>query len=217
MSKKVHQSSRQLFILGCLSIMIAPLVALITVKVYGLPWPHSISETGTIANQVSPILPLILGGLGLFGLTYKSKYTKADTACAVVMGIGFILVAIQMCASDYVTVNKVGVLGLSKEASNIVHSVGALVGFGAMLVWQLFFFTKTANRDLMTKQKKIRNICYYINSALTLTGITIFILGSLGVFKEEFCHVYWAEALILTFAGLSCIIKSGVTPLFRDK
>ena len=44
-----------------------------------------------------------------------------------------------MCGSDYVIQDKVGVLGLSKFVSNIVHSIGALVGFGSLLIWQLFY------------------------------------------------------------------------------
>jgi hypothetical protein len=56
----------QLKVMGFIVIFIAPVVGIITSLLYGLPFPQSVSETGTIANQVSPILPFGLGALALF-------------------------------------------------------------------------------------------------------------------------------------------------------
>ena len=210
---KTNMYNRQLFIMGILAIIIAPLVLFDTVFVYGLPFLRSISESGTIANQTSAILPTILGSLAIFGLSYKSKYNSlGDTLCTKIMAIGFLLVAFQMCGSDYVVQSKVGVFGLSKELSNIVHSIGALIGFGSLLVWQGWFFTKSDGSP--TKEKLKRNKVYYTCSALSVVGIIVFIIGALFSLTH---YVFWAEFILLTLAGISCIIKSDILPIFRDK
>ena len=128
------------------------------------------------------------------------------------MAIGFLLVAFQMCGSDYVIQDKVGVFGLSKELSNIVHSAGALIGFGALLVWQGVFFTKSSGNK--TREKKIRNKIYYTCSILSVIGILIFIIGAIFDLAH---YVFWAEFVILTLAGISCITKSEILNIFRDK
>lgn len=210
---KNNMYNRQLFIMGLLAIIIAPLVLFDTVIVYKLPFLNSISESGTIANQTSPILPIILGALAIFGLSYKSKWnSRGDTLCTKVMAIGFLFVAMQMCGSDYVIQNRVGVLGLSKEISNVVHSIGALIGFGALLIWQMFYFTKSGLNKSPEKVK--RNKVYYTCSALSIIGIAIFIAGSLFNLPH---YVFWAEFVLLTLAGISCIVKSEILPIFRDK
>lgn len=210
---KNNMYNRQLFIMGILAIIIAPLVLFDTVIVYGLPFLNSISESGTIANQTSPILPTILGSLAIFGFSYKSKWnSRGDNLCTKIMAVGFLLVAFQMCGSDYVIQNRVGVFGLSKELSNIVHSVGALTGFGALLVWQLFFFTKSSGTK--TREKVLRNKIYYACSTLSIIGILIFIIGAIFDLAH---YVFWAEFVILTLAGISCITKSEILNIFRDK
>lgn len=210
---KHNMYNRQLFIMGILAIIIAPLVLFDTVVIYGLPFLNSISESGTIANQTSPILPTILGSLAIFGFSYKSKWSSfGDSLCTKIMAIGFLLVAFQMCGSDYIIQDKVGVFGLSKELSNIVHSAGALIGFGALLVWQGMFFTKSSGNK--TREKKIRNKIYYTCSALSIIGILIFIIGAIFNLAH---YVFWAELVILTLAGISCITKSEILNIFRDK
>lgn len=210
---KNNMYNRQLFIMGILAIIIAPLVLFDTVIVYKLPFLNSISESGTIANQTSPILPIILGALAIFGLSYKSKWnSRGDTLCTKVMAIGFLLVAMQMCGSDYVIQDKVGALGLSKFTSNIVHSIGALIGFGSLLIWQLFYFTKSGS--IKTKEKIKRNKIYYTCSALSIIGIAVFIVGALLNLSH---YVFWAEFILLTLAGVSCIVKSEMLSIFKDK
>lgn len=211
--------NRQLFILGILSLIIAPLVVFVTCILYKLPFPESISETATISNRSSVILPTTLGALAIFGLTYKSKYKSlGDTMCARIMGIGFLLVALQLCFSGrYIEFSRVGAFALPPYISNIVHCFGALVGFGSLLIWQRFYFTKTSDKENMTKEKIKRNRVYKICSLLTILGIIVFILGSLHLVPQNFPYVFVAEAIILTLAGISCIVKSEMLNILRDK
>jgi mannose/fructose/N-acetylgalactosamine-specific phosphotransferase system component IID len=93
--------------------------------VHGLPMLNSISESGTIPNAVSPILPFALGSLALFVLNYSLKYAYAnhkealsqmrkrndiiciysfrrrlDKVFPILMAVGFTIVAMQMCSSE---------------------------------------------------------------------------------------------------------------------
>ncbi|MDR2569159.1 MAG: hypothetical protein LBD23_02525 [Oscillospiraceae bacterium] len=68
----------QLLLLGLISISIGPAVLFFTMIVHDLPMLNSISESGTIPNAVSPILPFALGALALFALSYSLKYAYAN-------------------------------------------------------------------------------------------------------------------------------------------
>jgi len=203
----------QLICLGWIAIGIAPVVLFFTIVVHRLPFLHSISESGTIANAVSPILPFCLGALSLFSLTYaiKYKYDKTDVVLTSLMFAGFTAVAMQMCLSPYAVGNKIGVLALSPETSGIVHNVGALVGFGGMILWITLCFTKSDKRKReQTKEKRERNIIYRNIGICMITSLAIFIFDWIGIFGDSFPTVFVVEAVMLTFGGVACLIKGGM-------
>ena len=209
----------QLACMGWLSIAIAPVVLIVTTLIYSLPFPQSISETGTMANMVSPILPFALGALALFSLSYAIRYAydyfwdKLFTLC---MCAGFTLVAMFPCASPYVTSDRVGLLGVSLVVSNWIHCVGALIGFGAMICWILFCFTKSdkAKAD-QSKQKRVRNLIYNAMGYSIAICLAIFLLSVAGQLTAGFALTYWLEAVILCGSGVCCLFKSGA--LLKDR
>lgn len=218
MTDKGSLRKTQLIIMGFVALAIAPIVAIVTMVVYGLPFPNSISETGTIANQVSPILPFILGMLAIFSLSYSIvyAYSKADSISTAGMFIGFTIVALQMCGSSYVNVPQVGILGVSKEVSAFLHSAGALIGFGSLLYWIIFCFTKSnLPPGLRTKEKQIRNKIYYAAGGTIAICIILFILDVVGILNTDFPIIFWLEAIVLTFCGIACIIKGEL--ILKDK
>ena len=209
----------QLACMGWLSIAIAPTVLIITTLIYGLPFPQSISETGTMANMVSSILPFALGALALFSLSYAVRYAydyfwdKLFTLC---MCAGFTLVAMFPCASPYITVDRVGVLGVSPAVSNWIHCVGALIGFGAMICWILFCFTKSDKaKEGQTKEKRLRNLIYNVMGYSVTVCLAFFALSVTGQLIIGFALTYWLEAVILCGSGVCCLVKSGA--VFKDK
>ena len=209
----------QLKIMGWVAILIGPLTLAITMLVYGFPFPMSISETGTIANQVAPILPFCLGMLAIFALSYSRAYaySKSDSISTALMFIGFTIVALQMCNSPlYITEERVGVLGISQELSALLHNIGAFIGFGALIYWIMFCFTKSnLPKEKRTKQKNFRNKLYYgFGVTMTLCLIT-FILAQLGVLGSSFPLIFVLEVIILTFSGFACLIKGELA--FKDK
>jgi hypothetical protein len=186
--------------------------------IHGLPFPGSISETGTAANMSSPILPFCLGAFALFSLTYAvlHGHDKLDSVLPSLMCAGFTVVAMQMCDSPYIEVERVGLLGLSRQWSGTVHTIGALAGFGAMICWILFCFTKSdLPRHRQTQEKRTRNHVYSVLGMLMVASLTLFALQRFGLTREGFAVVFWTEVLMLTFGGVACLVKGGFA--LRDK
>ncbi len=197
---------------GVLALLIGPLALCVTTFVYGLPFLNSISESATIANKASPILPYGLGALALFSLTYacKHSYDATDRILTGGMFAGFTAVTMQMCASPYILDDSVGFLGLSKSASNAVHEIGAIVGFACMILWILLCFRQSDRpKALRTAQKLARNKIYTALGCGMIASLLILLLKRKGFFGAPFPAVFLAECLMLAFGGLACLVKSG--------
>ena len=207
----------QLKVMGFIAIFIAPVVAIVTRLVYGLPFPQSVSETGTIANQVSPILPFGLGALALFSLTYLVVYSydNSDRVFLTGMVVGFTFVAMQACSSSYIVVDRVGLFGVSPVVSNILHCVGAFIGFGSMIFWIMLCFRKSDKaRNQQTARKRLRNTVYFWLAVAMIASLLIFVIKTVGLLGEGFPVVFVAEAIMLFFGGVACLIKGEL--LFPD-
>lgn len=208
----------QLKFMGWVSICIAPVTALFTVIVHRLPFPMSISETGTIANKVSPILPFALGALALFGLAYgiHLAHDTLDTWMAVSMAIGFTLVAAQPVTSAYTVQEGLGIFNLSHTMTDVFHYFGALVGFSAMIVWVSVCFTKSNKAPhFQTPEKRKRNVCYMLLAVVMLLSLLLFVANAGGKFGTEFPIIWLVEAIILCCAGVALLIKGGM--FLKDK
>ena len=208
----------QLIIMGIVAIIIGPVVAGVTTLVHGLPFPMSISETGTIANQSAPLLPFFLGMLAIFALGYSLTYaySKIDSVFTGLMFVGFGVVALQMCASVYITQETVGAFGLSPSMSAIFHNVGAFVGFGALICWVMLCFTKSDKpKNERTKEKRLRNVLYWGFGITGTICLALLILSNLGIIKSNFPMVFVLEIVVLTFCGIACLVKGEVA--LKDK
>ena len=202
----------QLMAMGILAILIGPASLFFTMVIHELPFLSSISESATIANKASPILPYCLGALALFSLTYafKHSYDALDKILTGGMFAGFTAVTMQMCASPYIQDDRVGLLGISESASNIVHDVGAVIGFGCMILWILVGFRQSDRpKARWSAQKLRRNKIYTMLGYGMIASLLLFVLKSKGLFGADFPVVFAAECLMLTFGGLACLVKSG--------
>jgi len=127
------------------------------------------------------------------------------------MFAGFTLVAMQMSTSPYITNYYVGVLGLPMRLSNVVHSVAAVIAFGAMTLWILVCFNKSnLPADKQTPQKKLRNKLYTILGTCMIASLYLFALYLAGLLSANFPIVFVVEFLMLTFGGIACLIKGGM-------
>ena len=202
----------QLMAMGILALLIGPVSLFATTVIYELPFLSSISESGTIANKVSPILPYCLGALALFSLTYafKHSYDALDRITTGGMFAGFTAVTMQMCVSPYIMDDRVGLLGISKSASNIVHETGAIIGFGCMIIWILVGFRQSDKpKALWTAQKRRRNKIYAALGLGMIASLLLLLFKGIRLLGANFPAVFVAECLMLTFGGLACLVKSG--------
>jgi hypothetical protein len=204
----------QMAFLGIVSILVGIVCLLDATLVYGLPFIMSISESATTGSRTGMLLPFALGCMFTYCIAYTG-YTKAERIIVKLMAVGFLAVAMQICDSHYVDYDRVGLLGLSPAVSGIVHSIGALLGFGLMWVWIMFFFTKSGSDGIRTRHKRIRNKIYYTVGLVMLFGIFIFVLGALNFFEESKPYVWLAEEILLIPAGFALLVKSGV--FVKDK
>ena len=210
--------SFQLKAMGFIAIFIGPAVLFAVMLIHGLPFPRSISETATIANRTDAILPFCLGALALFSLTYAivHAYDRTDRIFTAGMFSGFTVVALQMCASPYIQSPRVGLLGVSEYASNVMHSIGAVVGFGCMILWVTLCFTKSDKlKNMQTKEKKLRDTCYFWLGVMMMLSLLLFACDFIGLLGDNFPVVFAAECLMLTFGGIACLIKGGF--ILKDK
>ena len=206
-------------VMAAIALILPPLAWFLVSVIYGLPFPQSISETATITNVSDFLLPLCLGALALFALTYSIRYSydnRLDKVFPAIMFAGFLLAAVQPCASPYITVERVGLFYLTPAWSHIVHCFGAIAGFGAMILHIMLCFTKSdKRRSQQTTQKRIRNNIYRVLSYGMIGSLAIFIIDLFGILGNEFPTVFIVEWLMLAFGGVAYAIKGGIG--FRDK
>jgi hypothetical protein len=124
------------------------------------------------------------------------------------MVVGFTLVAMQTCSSPYITVDRVGLFGVSPTVSNAIHCGGAFIGFGSMIFWIMLCFRKSdKKRSQQTEQKRLRNTVYFWLAIAMIASLLIFAIKTVGLLSEGFPVVFVAEAIMLLFGGISCLIK----------
>lgn len=212
MDRKLSPKSShlQLVFLGIVSLTVGIVCMLVVVFVYHLPAITSISESATTGNRAGMIVPFALGCMFTYGIAHVG-YCKAERILTRVMAVGFLVVAMQICKSEHIEFDRVGLLGLPVAVSHVVHVIGSIVGFGAMFIWIAFFFTRGVANP--TPQKLIRNEIYLICATLMAAGIVVFVLGSFGVLGNY--SVYIAEQFMLIPMGFALIVKSGY--LVRDR
>ena len=203
--------------MGWIAIFIGPVTALAVGVRPGYGFPSSISETATILDQTVSLLPYALGALSLFALSYAViyRYDTLDRVCTLLMCVGFAFVAFQPCASAHLVSDRVGVFAVSRNASGVIHNIGAVIGFGAMILWVLRFTKSDKEKSKQTKEKHLRNKWYFGLSILMSLALVLFIFHASGAFVVGFPIVFWMEFFILVPCGVSCLIKGGL--IFTDK
>ena len=155
---------------------------------------------------------VVLGSAGILLINYKG-YEKIDDISATIAGCFGI--AICIFPMTYVPNPDIttGVFHLRSDISNIFHCISAFGFFGTLAYMSFFLFTKTGGE--MTKEKKIRNIVYRVCGIGMLAS---FLLMLLNFFSWAPYNLTWiVEAIALFFFGVSWIVKSGATPVLRDK
>lgn len=210
---KSKSSNIQLAFLGFVSLFIGIICMVCTVFIYGYDPLTSISESATTGNAAGMILPFALGCMFTYTIAYVG-YCRSERIITRVMGVSFFVVAMQICNSRYITERRVGLLGFSPAASNILHLCAAALGFGLMFVWITFYFTRSdKEKKHRTKEKIIRNYIYTACGAAMFCGLLMLIIGSFVPMGQYI--VFIGEEFILIPASFAIIVKSGL--ILKDK
>lgn len=189
--------------------MVLPWLALISTFIYGkfnnLPsefW-YNYSISGTY--YVSPVLAGILTAASIVLICYKG-YDWRDELITTISGIFGLVIVLFPCASILES-GRVGLFQLDMNISNIIHNIAAAIFFILLAINSLFLFTLG---DSNTKQKKKRNLIYRI------CGIGMVISALLILFPIP-GKFFIAEAIALTFFGISWLVKGEVFNMLSDK
>jgi hypothetical protein len=221
MSVEKRKRSFQLNFMAVLAFLMPLLVMVIARFRYGLPYPASISETATIIEGTVSILPYGMGALALFSLNYAINFAHdywLDRVLPALMFLGFTLVAAQPCASPYLISDRVGWFSLTQEASNLVHCVGAVGGFGSAILWVLCCWTRSdLPKAKQTFMKRVRNSVYGTLGCLMIASLFIFVLDWIGVFYDGFEAVMNTEWALCALFALALATKGEMFKFLRDK
>lgn len=168
-------------------------------------FPDSISATYYYAPTITPFM-IILGASGILLICYRG-YTWLDDLVNTATGIFALGICLFPCFND--GVSNVGTFQIPVEISGWIHNISAAMFFVLLAYNVLFLFTKS--NGIITKQKKIRNIIYYVCGSGMLTAmICLFIFNGHAV-------TWWVEAIALMFFGIAYLTKADVYPwLFCD-
>ena len=194
--------------IGVLGMLLPWMVALIC-----LSWVESISCTYYSLCAVGTFM-VILGSASMLLISYKG-YDKVDDTTSTMAGIfGLLICLFPMTYVDEPSI-ATGVLHLPSNVSNIFHCASAFGFFGVLAFMSFFLFTKTDNKDNMTKKKKIKNIIYRVCGVGMLCSFLLLLLNFIP--NLPIYNLTWiVETIALFFFGVSWIVKANAIPFLKD-
>lgn len=189
--------------------LLLPWIVLILCAVYGCApgnhiFPDSISATYYYDPTITPFM-IILGSSGILLMCYRG-YNWIDDLINTITGIAALCICLFPC---YNAKPIVGTFQIPVNISGPIHNISAAVFFILLAINVLFLFTKSSGEK--TRNKKIRNIIYYIcGSGMLLSLIGLFVFSGWAV-------TWWVEAIALMFFGIAYLTKADIYPwLFCD-
>ena len=146
--------------------------------------------------------------VGVFLYTYKG-YDRVDGLLTSLSGLLAVGVALFPTRSAGQTPVAVGIFQLSDFVSSFVHYACAVLLFILLASISTFLFTKTADPQTMTKQKKARNQVYRICGGIMFAALLLGGAFSLPVLKNAAPPhlLLWVEAICLWAFGASWLVK----------
>lgn len=209
MKRNVTVDTKRLRVMiGVLGMLLPWMVALIC-----LSWVESISCTYYSLYAVGTFM-VILGSASMLLISYKG-YDNIDDTTSTIAGIfGLLICLFPMTYVDEPSITT-GILHLPSNVSNIFHCVSAFGFFGVLAFMSFFLFTKTDNKDSMTKKKKIKNIIYRVCGVGMLCSFLLLLLNFIP--NLPIYNLTWiVETIALFFFGVSWIVKANAIPFLKD-
>ena len=141
--------------------------------------------------------------------------------CIFVLGVAFLPCTIS-------TPNQPCLVAISDQNPLVgkLHNMSAISYFIILIVYSLVLFPKThmdmvtGEKKFMGRQKKKRNVVYYISGSI-MTGSLLLIIAYMWILKhlypdlEQLNPVFWLESLVLLSFGISWMTKGQL--FFQDE
>ena len=193
--------------IGWLGFSLAIIVLLLCVAFDCVPgehiFPDSISATYYYAPTITPFM-IILGAASIILICYRG-YTWVDDLINTLTGLFGLGICFFPCFNYHY--DRVGTFQIPQEISGWIHNICAALFFILLAYNCLFLFTKSSGE--MTRNKKMRNIIYYIcggGMALSLAAIVLVSMFNI------YAGTWLVEAVALGFFGIAFLTKADVYP-----
>ena len=199
---------------------ILPWIALLGTFIVGRANPGIYSQEFWTKSPISapsyltPPLVGILTTAAIILMCYKG-YELKDHVVTTVTGVFGVMIVIFPCNCPYVTDETlVGFFQLPAKISHIFHCVSAVSFFLLLAYNSMFLFTKTYDNSAkeISPQKKIRNTIYKICAFGMIAGLALIVIPYKFTAKT-----FIAEAIALTFFGVSWLVKGELFGFLADK
>ena len=213
---KIKSQKHQLFVLGVLCILLAPLALIF--GLFGLEsnpegWYCSISRTYHANSKVWIIGELF--AIGIYFLTYQG-YDWRDRVLSIIQGVSTFGIAVFPCKIPN-SFEPIGMFNLSPNVSQTLHVASTITLFISFFISVTFLFTLSSGS--ITDKKKIRNIIYYICGGLILfgmLGITLDTLILRNFIPDWFPTTMVLEFIMLVPFGFAYMVKSECFSFLND-
>ena len=170
----------------------------------------SISET----YYVTPALAGVLTTAAVVLMSYKG-YGLIDHVVTSISGVFGIMIVLFPCNCPMVNDETlVGFFQLPAKTSDIIHCTSAVIFFILLAFNSICLFTKDGSdkdqKQELTKQKKIKNVIFRVCGIGMLCGMALVLLPTFNA------QIFIAEAIALTFFGISWLVKGEFLGILSD-
>lgn len=196
--------------LGILGVLLAP-----SVLIFGWLFGHGNNPAGwyeSISATYYTNAGLLFTGLmyatGIFLISYKGYDAWDDVICTLSGVFGLVLASFPVKIAD--SPEFVGLFGIPRDVSNVIHCTSALLFFTSLAVNICFNFTKGDSGE----KKKLRNTIYWICGiimAASCIGVLIF-----SVWRVWSTATIVFEFIALCAFGVAWLIKGHAIRCLND-
>lgn len=192
--------------------VILPWIAILSAGIADRPsdeWWWSISctyyQTPALVGILTPASIVLLCYIGY------NKWDNIVTSLSGICGLGIILFP---CSVSWMEPDSsVGFFQLPMNISHIFHTLFAALFFLLLAINSICLFTKTGGN--MTPRKRIRNTIYRVCGWGMIAFEVVFVVVKL--FKFPGYSTMIAEIILLTFFGISWLVKGEAFPFLNDE